>query len=39
VPILPSITAIANAIDHAVGARLTQLPLSPGGVLKAILDV
>jgi CO/xanthine dehydrogenase Mo-binding subunit len=37
VPIVPPPAAIANAIYRAVGVRLTELPMSPGRVLKAIL--
>lgn len=33
---LPVAAAIANAIDDAVGARVTSLPLSPENVLAAI---
>jgi CO/xanthine dehydrogenase Mo-binding subunit len=28
--------AIANAIDDAVGVRLTELPLNPESVLRAL---
>jgi CO/xanthine dehydrogenase Mo-binding subunit len=34
VPIVPPPAAIANAIYHAVGVRMTELPMSPGRVLK-----
>jgi CO/xanthine dehydrogenase Mo-binding subunit len=37
VPIVPPPGAIANAIYHAVGVRMEELPMSPGRVLKAIL--
>jgi CO/xanthine dehydrogenase Mo-binding subunit len=37
VPIVPPPAAIANAIYHAVGVRMQELPMSPGRVLKAIL--
>ncbi|MEM7406264.1 MAG: xanthine dehydrogenase family protein molybdopterin-binding subunit [Pseudomonadota bacterium] len=36
VPIVPPMAAIANAIEHAVGARLTSLPMSPPRVLAAL---
>jgi CO/xanthine dehydrogenase Mo-binding subunit len=38
VPICPPPAAIAAAIHQAVGVRLTELPMSPSRVLKAILD-
>ncbi len=38
VPIVPPPAAVANAIYRAVGVRLRQLPMSPGRVLKAILE-
>ena len=34
--ILPVASAIANAIDDAVGVRLTRLPITPVGVLDAL---
>jgi CO/xanthine dehydrogenase Mo-binding subunit len=34
--IVPPIAAVANAIYHAVGVRMTQLPMSPGQVLEAL---
>src|SRR6185312_12559450 len=37
VPIVPPCGAIANAIYHAVGVRMEELPMSPGRVCKAIL--
>jgi CO/xanthine dehydrogenase Mo-binding subunit len=37
VPIVPPPAAIANAIYHAIGVRMQQLPMSPGRVLKASL--
>ena len=36
VPIVPPMAAIANAIYHAIGVRLTRLPMSPGAVLEAL---
>jgi xanthine dehydrogenase molybdenum-binding subunit len=38
VPIVPPPAAIANAIAHAVGVRMTELPMSPAKVTKAILE-
>jgi xanthine dehydrogenase molybdenum-binding subunit len=37
VPIVPPPAAVANAIYHAIGVRMQQLPMSPGRVTKAIL--
>lgn len=37
VPIVPPPAALANAIAHAVGVRMKQLPMSPPRVLHAIL--
>ncbi len=36
VPIVPPAAAVANAIYDAVGVRMTNLPMSPGEVLKAL---
>jgi xanthine dehydrogenase molybdenum-binding subunit len=38
VPIVPPPAAIANAIYRAIGVRLTDLPMSPAKVTKAILE-
>ena len=38
VSIVPPPAAVANAIAHAIGVRMTQLPMSPPRVLKAILE-
>ena len=38
VPIVPPPAAIANAIYRAVGVRMTELPMSPPKVVKAILE-
>jgi len=38
VPIVPPLAAIGNAISHAVGIRLNDLPMSPPKVLKAIIE-
>jgi CO/xanthine dehydrogenase Mo-binding subunit len=35
-PIVPPLAAVANAVSHAVGRRLRELPLSPPRVLDAI---
>jgi CO/xanthine dehydrogenase Mo-binding subunit len=36
VNIVPAMAAVANAINHAIGRRLTELPMSPPRVLAAI---
>ena len=36
VPIIPPMAAIANAIEAAVGVRMTDLPMSPPKVLAAL---
>ena len=36
VNICPPMAAIANAIDRAIGKRLTELPMSPPKVLAAL---
>ncbi|MGF1457145.1 MAG: xanthine dehydrogenase family protein molybdopterin-binding subunit [Alphaproteobacteria bacterium] len=36
VPIVPPLGAVANAVSHAIGQRMTDLPLSPPRVLAAI---
>ena len=38
VPIVPPPAAIANAIYRAVGVRMTELPMSPPKVSKAVLE-
>ena len=38
VSIVPPMAAVANAIYDATGARLTELPMSPGVVVKALSD-
>ena len=35
-PIVPPLPAIANAVSHAIGVRMTRLPLSPAVVLAAL---
>ena len=32
----PTIAAVANAVYHATGARMTSLPITPGAILEAI---
>ncbi|MEJ1993737.1 MAG: xanthine dehydrogenase family protein molybdopterin-binding subunit [Limibacillus sp.] len=36
--IVPPLAAVANAVSAAVGVRLTELPMSPPRVLKALED-
>jgi xanthine dehydrogenase molybdenum-binding subunit len=36
VPIVPPMAAIANAIYHATGVRMRQLPMSPPKMLEAL---
>ncbi len=36
VPIVPPLGAVANAVSHAIGTRMTRLPMSPPRVLEAI---
>jgi CO/xanthine dehydrogenase Mo-binding subunit len=38
VPIVPPPAALANAIYRAVGVRMCVLPMSPGRVVKAMLE-
>jgi CO/xanthine dehydrogenase Mo-binding subunit len=38
VSIVPPPAAVANAIAHAIDVRMTQLPMSPPRLLKAILE-
>src|SRR2546427_11400019 len=35
-PLLPVIPAIANAIHHALGIRIDEVPITPDKVLKAL---
>ena len=37
IAIVPPMAVVANAIYHAVGVRMTELPMSPPRVLKAML--
>jgi len=34
--IVPPLAAIANAISHAIGARMYDLPMNPGRIVKAL---
>jgi len=36
VPIVPPIAALANAVYHATGARMTKLPMTPGAIMEAL---
>jgi xanthine dehydrogenase molybdenum-binding subunit len=36
VPIVPPLAAIANAIYHATGKRITQLPMTPTRILESL---
>jgi CO/xanthine dehydrogenase Mo-binding subunit len=38
VPLVPPMAAIANAIYHAAGVRMTHLPMTPGRVLEALWE-
>ncbi len=38
VPVIPPPAAIANAIYRATGVRMTELPMSPAKIAKAILE-
>jgi len=38
VPLVTAVPAVANAVNNAIGLRLTSLPLSPPKVAKAIKD-
>ncbi len=38
VSIIPPVPALANAITHAVGVRLTELPMSPPALLEAMWE-
>jgi CO/xanthine dehydrogenase Mo-binding subunit len=35
-PIVPPLAAVANAVSHAIGRRMRELPLSPPRVLEAL---
>ncbi len=36
VSIVPPMAAFANAISHAIGTRMTSLPMNPGAILEAM---
>ena len=38
VGIVPQMAAVANAIYRAIGVRMTELPMSPSHLLKAVLE-
>jgi xanthine dehydrogenase molybdenum-binding subunit len=38
VPIVPPPAAIANAIYHATGVRMQELPMSPPKITKALME-
>jgi len=38
VPIIPPLAALSNAIYHAIGVRMTRLPMSPGAILEAMWE-
>ena len=35
-PIVPPLAAVANAVSHATGVRMTKLPMSPGTIMEAL---
>lgn len=37
-PLVPPMAAIANAIQDAIGIRMTQLPMSPGRIMESIWE-
>jgi len=37
-PIIPPLAAISNAVYHAIGVRMNDLPMSPGRVLAALWE-
>ena len=38
VPIVPPLAAVANAIYHAVGVRMNNLPMNPAAITKALAE-
>ncbi|MBI2856647.1 MAG: xanthine dehydrogenase family protein molybdopterin-binding subunit, partial [Chloroflexi bacterium] len=36
VPIVPPLAAVANAVSHAIGVRMRDLPMNPGRILEAL---
>ena len=35
-PIIPPLAAMANAVSHATGVRMTKLPMSPTNIMEAV---
>ncbi|MCH8897143.1 MAG: xanthine dehydrogenase family protein molybdopterin-binding subunit [Chloroflexi bacterium] len=35
-PIIPPLAALANAVSHATGVRMTKLPMSPTNIMEAV---
>jgi CO/xanthine dehydrogenase Mo-binding subunit len=38
VPLVPPLAAIGNAIAHATGVRMNQLPMTPGVILESMWE-
>ena len=38
VAIVPPLAAVANAIYHAIGVRMTSLPMNPAAIVKALAE-
>jgi CO/xanthine dehydrogenase Mo-binding subunit len=38
VPIIPPPAAVANAIHNALGVRMQELPMSPGKIVKTVIE-
>ncbi len=38
IPIVPPLAAITNAVSHAIGKRMFELPMSPPKILKALSE-
>ena len=36
IPIVPPIAALANAVYHATGTRMTRTPMTPGAIMKVL---
>ena len=36
VPLVPPLAALANAVYDAIGVRMTELPMNPGAIVKAL---
>jgi CO/xanthine dehydrogenase Mo-binding subunit len=36
IPIVPPIAALANAVYHATGVRMTRTPMTPGAIMEAL---